>query len=74
MRAAIVGTGNIGTDLMEKMRRCEHLELALFAGVDSASAGIAKAQAYGIATSTDGADAVLGLDGGVDVVIGSGRA
>lgn len=68
IRAAIVGTGNIGSDLMEKMRRSEQLELVLFAGVDPASAGIAKAEAYGIPTSTDGADAVLALEAPADVV------
>jgi acetaldehyde dehydrogenase len=68
MRVAIVGTGNIGTDLMEKIRRSESLELALFAGVDPDSAGIARAESYGIPTSTGGAEGVLQLEDAVDLV------
>lgn len=59
MRVAIVGTGNIGTDLLEKARRSETLEVALFAGIDPASPGLARAKDYGIRTSTRGADAVI---------------
>lgn len=59
LRVAIVGTGNIGTDLLEKARRSDTLEVALFAGIDPASPGLARARDYGIPTSTQGADAVL---------------
>src|SRR4051812_29862007 len=59
MRVAVVGTGNIGTDLLEKLRRSQSLELAMFAGIDADSPGIARAREYGIATSTDGVEAVL---------------
>ncbi len=68
MRVAIVGTGNIGTDLLEKLRRVPELEIAIFAGIDPDSAGIARARGYGIPVSTDGADAVLALDDPVDLV------
>jgi len=68
MRVAIVGTGNIGTDLLEKLRRVPELELALFAGIDPDSPGIARARAYGVPVSTEGADAVLGLEEPVDLV------
>jgi acetaldehyde dehydrogenase len=56
-RVAIVGTGNIGSDLLEKVRRSHSLEVALFAGIDPGSAGIARARERGIATSVDGAAA-----------------
>jgi acetaldehyde dehydrogenase (acetylating) len=39
-RVAIVGTGNIGSDLLEKVRRPPRLEPALFAGIDPDSPGI----------------------------------
>jgi acetaldehyde dehydrogenase len=68
MPVAIVGTGNIGTDLMEKIRRSAHLELALFAGVDPASPGIARARSYGIKTSTGSADAVVALEQQIGLV------
>ena len=68
MRVAIVGTGNIGTDLLEKLRRARGLEIAMFAGIDPESPGIARAREYGVPVSTDGLDAVLGLDDPVDLV------
>jgi len=66
-RVAIVGTGNIGSDLLEKVRRSDVLELVLFAGIDPDSPGIARARERGIATSVDGAAAVLERDD-VDLV------
>jgi acetaldehyde dehydrogenase len=68
MRVAVVGTGNIGTDLLEKLRRAPGLEIALFAGIDPESPGIARARRYGLPVSTNGIDAVLGLDEPVDLV------
>ena len=66
-RVAIVGTGNIGSDLLEKVRRSDSLEVALFAGIDPDSPGIARARERGIPTSVDGAAAVLERDD-VDLV------
>lgn len=56
---AILGSGNIGTDLMYKVRRNPLFSLRLVAGVDPASEGLARARELGYATSTDGVDAVL---------------
>ena len=57
---AILGTGNIGTDLLIKIKRKSRLlEVGLFAGVDPASEGIARAGEMGIPTSTRSIDAVL---------------
>jgi len=59
VKVAIVGTGNIGTDLLMKLRRRPRLEVAVFAGVDPASEGIARAKALGVPTSTAGVQAAL---------------
>jgi acetaldehyde dehydrogenase len=59
VKVAILGTGNIGTDLLMKLRRAGRLEVALFAGVDPASAGIARARELGVPTSTEGLEAIL---------------
>ena len=58
--AAIIGPGNIGTDLMYKIgRRSRHLRLALMAGIDPKSPGLARAEALGVAASSNGVEAVL---------------
>jgi acetaldehyde dehydrogenase len=59
VRVAILGSGNIGTDLMVKVLRSEILELAMVAGIDPASEGLAKARAAGVATTTEGIDGLL---------------
>lgn len=60
IKAAILGTGNIGSDLMFKLLRDPgHLELALFAGIDPASDGLARARSLGVPASDRGIDAIL---------------
>jgi acetaldehyde dehydrogenase len=59
VKVAIVGTGNIGTDLLMKLLRRPALEVAMFAGVDPSSEGIARAKRLGVPTSVDGLRAVL---------------
>jgi acetaldehyde dehydrogenase len=61
-KVGILGTGNIGTDLLLKLLRTPELEVAMFAGVDPNSSGIARARELGVATSTDGVDAILADD------------
>lgn len=51
LRVGIIGTGNIGTDLLLKVQRSELLDCELFAGRNAASAGIRKAQELGVETS-----------------------
>lgn len=56
---AILGSGNIGADLMYKIRRNPLLDLRLVSGIDPASEGLALAKSLGHKTSTDGVAAVL---------------
>lgn len=60
VKVAILGSGNIGTDLMYKLlKHPTHMELALVAGIDPQSDGLARARSLGIETSVRGIHAVL---------------
>lgn len=69
-RAAIIGSGNIGTDLMMKLRRSEVLDVVAMAGIDRGSDGLARAAALDVAVTADGVDGLVALDAfdGVEVV------
>ncbi len=64
---AILGSGNIGTDLMVKILRNPSFDLRLLAGIDPASEGLARARELGCRTSTDGVEAIL-EEKGVQIV------
>lgn len=62
VKAAIIGSGNIGTDLMMKMIKYPHnLELAAMVGIDPASEGLSLARKHGIATTHDGIEGLKAL-------------
>ncbi|MDO8840479.1 MAG: acetaldehyde dehydrogenase (acetylating) [Parvibaculum sp.] len=62
VRAAIIGSGNIGTDLMIKiMRLSKTLEMAAMVGIDPASDGLARATRLGIATTAEGIEGLVAM-------------
>ncbi|AVO54042.1 acetaldehyde dehydrogenase (acetylating) [Ectopseudomonas mendocina] len=62
LKVAIVGSGNIGTDLMIKlMRNAKHLEMGAMVGIDPASDGLARAARLGVATTHEGVEGLTRL-------------
>jgi acetaldehyde dehydrogenase len=62
VKAAIIGSGNIGTDLTIKMIKYpQNMELVAVVGIDPASEGLAMARAHGIATTSDGIEGLKKL-------------
>ena len=60
IKVAILGSGNIGTDLMYKLlKEPSAMELVLFVGIDPNSDGLARAQSLGVPTSHAGIEAIL---------------
>ncbi len=60
IKVAIIGSGNIGSDLMYKLlKQPGHMELVLLTGIDPASEGLARARALGIQVSYEGIQTVL---------------
>ena len=62
LKVAIIGSGNIGTDLMIKiMRTSQILEMGALVGIDSDSDGLKRAAALGVATTHDGIEGLTAL-------------
>ncbi|WP_435175097.1 acetaldehyde dehydrogenase (acetylating) [Actinacidiphila sp. bgisy145] len=67
-KVAVIGSGNIGTDLMIKiLRLSKTLEIAAMAGIDPASDGLARARRLKVATTHEGVDGLVAMDEFADV-------
>lgn len=67
---AIIGSGNIGTDLMIKvMRKSNHLVMGAMVGIDPASDGLARAKRLGIPTTCEGVEGLVKLENFKDIKI-----
>ncbi|KUE86004.1 acetaldehyde dehydrogenase (acetylating) [Cupriavidus necator] len=70
LKAAIVGSGNIGTDLMIKIQRHgRHIEMGAMVGIDAASDGLARAARLGVATTHEGVEGLTRLPVFADIDI-----
>ncbi|PSM40361.1 acetaldehyde dehydrogenase (acetylating) [Streptomyces dioscori] len=67
-KVAVIGSGNIGTDLVIKiLRLSETLEIAAMAGVDPDSDGLARARRLNVATTHRGVEGLMAMDEFADV-------
>jgi acetaldehyde dehydrogenase len=70
VKIAIIGPGNIGTDLMIKvMRLSKVLEVAAFVGIDPESDGLKRAAKMGVATTAEGVEGLVAMPEFADIKI-----
>ena len=69
-KVAVIGSGNIGTDLMIKvMRLSGSLEMGALVGIDPDSDGLQRAQRLGVPTTAGGIEGLLAMDHAADIEI-----
>lgn len=67
IKVAVLGPGNIGTDLMYKILRSKSMEMSLLAGIVE-SEGIRRAAGMGISVTTEGVDGIIKADKDIKIV------
>lgn len=68
IRVGIIGTGNIGTDLLIKIQRSQYLECSIFTGRNLASPGMHVAASMGIRLSDQGIDTIVNEPNLCDII------
>jgi acetaldehyde dehydrogenase len=69
-KVAVIGSGNIGTDLMIKiLRLSENLQVSAMVGIDPASDGLARAERLGVPVTSDGVEGLIAMPGFEDIEI-----
>lgn len=70
IKVAIIGSGNIGTDLMIKvLRQSKSLEMGAMVGIDPKSDGLARAQRMNVPITAEGIDGLVAMPGFSDIRI-----
>ena len=70
IKAAIIGSGNIGTDLMIKiLRNGKNIEMGAMVGIDPESDGLARAERMGVATTAEGVEGLVKMPEFADIGI-----
>jgi acetaldehyde dehydrogenase len=68
IKAAIIGSGNIGTDLMIKiLRNGQNIEMSVMVGIDEKSDGLARANRMGVATTHEGVEGLVKMPEFADI-------
>lgn len=68
LRVGIIGTGNIGTDLLIKIQRSQYLECSIFTGRNLASPGMRIAASMGVRLSDEGINTIINEPDLCDIV------